>query len=119
MINDYEFSSTSIEYRYCQWYYFVTGDAQRRVIIISTRDKLDDRIRKTPTPNDVSYEDFVLFLKHNGFSEQTNNSSHYVYGCKKDTQTYLLSFARPHGASNFMKRAYITKAIEIIDEMNS
>jgi len=89
------------------------------VIAISTRDKLEERMRRTPTPSDVTFDDFVLFLRHSGFTEQTNQSSHYVYGCKIGNQTYIVTFARPHGASNYMKRNYVKKAIETIDEMRT
>lgn len=86
---------------------------------ITTRDKLEERIRRTPTPSDVTFNDFVLFLRHNGFTEQTNQSSHYVYGCKINDHVYLIQFVRAHGASNYMKRNYVKKAIETIDEMRT
>jgi hypothetical protein len=72
-----------------------------------------------PTPSDVTYEEFVLFLKHKGFSEQTNSSSHYIYGCKMNNKAFLIAFVRPHGASKYMKRSYIRNAIEIIDAIEN
>ncbi len=92
---------------------------KENVIAISTRDKLEERLRRTPTPSDITFEEFVLFLKHNGFSEQTGRSGHYVYGCNFGSRTYLIAFAKPHGPTKYMKRNYIRKAIDVIDGMKS
>jgi predicted RNA binding protein YcfA (HicA-like mRNA interferase family) len=89
----------------------------RKVINITSIEKLEARIRQKPTPNDIRFNELVKFMDYYGFElRPSSGGSHRVF-CHPQYDG-IVSVVKPHGTSDGVKRAYIRKALEAVDELN-
>ena len=90
------------------------------MVDISQHEKIEQRLRKRPIPNDISYSEFVLFLARNGFVDYSSNcSSHQKFIFDKDNLFEIILFKKPHGNSDGIEEPYIKKALQAIDRIRS
>lgn len=87
---------------------------------MTRREKLEERIRRRPTPTDVTYLEFARFLEMNGFRPRRSpgtGGSHIVFIFDDGNVKELLTVAKPHGSRRNVSAPYILKAIAMIDSI--
>ena len=85
-------------------------------IVISKTSKIEDKLRQIPTPNDITYVDFVGFLKKNGFTKR-QSGSHESFYYQVGLIFEIVVFKKPHGSKDGVEEPYIRKALEAVDRI--
>jgi len=94
------------------------GTILRRVINITGTRKLEARIRQKPTPSDIRFDELAKFMENHGFEMRpASGGSHRVF-CHPQYDG-IVSVVKPHGRSDGVKRAYVRKALEAVDEIST
>ena len=86
---------------------------------MSTRDKFEEKLRRRPTPIDVTFNEYSTFLIANGFRIIDHNTHNYVYEYRKYGVVRRVTCAYPHRTSACVKPAYIRQALDAVDEVRA
>jgi len=77
-------------------------------------DKLLDKMRRKPIPNDITMQELNRLLLSKGFELHSQNSAHLNY--KHHMLKYVLTIDS-HNVKNEVKSIYIKLALNAIDEI--
>jgi len=88
------------------------------VVKITTADKLENRLRKTPTPNDVTFDEIQRFLENNGFYlKKSTGGSHRTFIYDHDGIKEIVGCPEPHGGNKYVLKPYVQSALQIVDRV--
>jgi predicted RNA binding protein YcfA (HicA-like mRNA interferase family) len=90
------------------------------VIAITTADKLEKRLRKTPTPNDVPFDELQRFLEANGFYlKKSSGGSHRQFIYNQNGVSEIVGCPEPHSGNKYVLKPYIQFALMAVDRIRS
>jgi predicted RNA binding protein YcfA (HicA-like mRNA interferase family) len=90
----------------------------KEVFVITQQEKLEQRIRRIPVPNDITFEEFDAFLVRRGFIRTRQKGSHVAYTYVGKGGPEVIAFSKPHHTSSGILGPYIRKVLETIDRIN-
>jgi predicted RNA binding protein YcfA (HicA-like mRNA interferase family) len=77
-------------------------------------DKIIEKIKAKPAPNNIKWDELVVALKHLGYKEITNSGSRRkFFNAEKNN---MISLHRPH-PGNEVKTCYIKDVRETLEEI--
>lgn len=79
---------------------------------MSQRDKLEQKLRRSPPPKDFTWEELVTLMRSHGFVESCGGGSHYLF--YNEALKLSVRISKPH-PDNVMRRYQIKDALEVID----
>lgn len=81
---------------------------------MSQKEKLEQRLRRTPPPKDFTWDELITLMTAHGFDASCGSGSHYKF--YNEAQKFTVVIAKPH-PSNEMKQYQIKDALAAINQV--
>lgn len=75
------------------------------------------RFRQSPTPCDITFKEFTLFLRHNGFQLTMHNTHNYLFEYRYRGIIRRVSCAFPHHSSAVVRPGYVREALKAVSDV--
>ena len=82
---------------------------------MSRIDKLVERCRRQPPPNDIKWVQLVSLMQHFGFTAECSSGSHYTF---QHGNGLTVMIPKPHPDPD-VKPRYIKRAIEALENVGA
>jgi predicted RNA binding protein YcfA (HicA-like mRNA interferase family) len=83
---------------------------------MGANEKLLEKMRRIPTPNDITMNELDRLLRSEGFVIQSQNGSHLNY--KHENLKYILTIVS-HDKKQEVKVVYIKNTLNALDELGN